>query len=278
MRQIPGVVGIFLIGCSALTLVLADDDPIAPTYDDGVLFHLERCDGDGCSSPGGTDQGGIADCTDMQAYQQPFNFGAFRVGRISDHEAGLRVFENFYVPGPTVATHIRAWGIELDPEGIDFLCPEDDTANFDVVFWGSSAGVPDPYNQIAELNDLPATETDTGVSFHGFLNIVQIDIDLGELDITGAVWASIARVNDEDSCYWLWVDEDLLGTYDDQAYQEGGDGLVTTDQPFCLDSGFVGDGGGVPATTGIGVALTILLLAGSSAYFMRRKDGSKGGG
>ena len=39
---------------------------------------------------------------------------------------------------------------------------------------------------------------------------------------------------------------------------------------FCFDAGAPGDGG-VPATTGIGIALMVLLLGGGTAYFMRRK-------
>ena len=77
-------------------------------------------------------------------------------------------------------------------------------------------------------------------------------------------------------CLARWVDETAVGTYDDQAYQDGGGGFVPSDQPFCLDGDSPhgddgGDDGGVPATTGIGIALMVLLLGGSSAYFLRRK-------
>ena len=110
-------------------------------------------------------------------------------------------------------------------------------------------------------------------------NVVAQTVSLGLLNITGSVWVSHQRVSDTDSCFWLWVDETAIGTYDDQGYQEGGGGFVPSDQPFCLDGtggpgddgGDGGDDGGVPATTGIGIALMVLLLGGSSAYFLRRK-------
>jgi hypothetical protein len=43
------------------------------------------------------------------------------------------------------------------------------------------------------------------------------------------------------------------------------DGVITT--PGVDDCG----GGGIPATTGVGLVLLVLALGGSSAYFLRRK-------
>jgi hypothetical protein len=38
---------------------------------------------------------------------------------------------------------------------------------------------------------------------------------------------------------------------------------------WCLDP-WIADDGGVPATTGLGASLSVLLLLGGSAYFLRR--------
>jgi hypothetical protein len=55
--------------------------------------------------------------------------------------------------------------------------------------------------------------------------------------------------------WWVMVDDFVLMS----------DGAITT--PGVPDCG----GGGVPATTGIGLMLLVLALGGSSAYFLRRK-------
>jgi len=210
----------------------------------------------------------------MGAYQEPMDAVNFGTARTSDAEAGFLVFENLMTPVTNV-TATRVWGIDVDFAGGAHACAVPDDANFNVRFWGQSGGAPDSFNVIAEALNVPSVTTDTGIGF-AFTTVVQQDIALA-LDASTAVWVAHERVDDLDSCFWLWVDETLLGTYDDQAYQAG---FVTSDQPFCLDGDGPGDGGGdgggddgggVPATTGIGVALMVLLLGGSSAYFLRRK-------
>jgi hypothetical protein len=220
----------------------------------------------------------LADCTGFDIYQEPFDDANFGTARTSDSEAGFRVFENFFgAAAAGTATAIRTWGIEIDFNSPTLTCAVDDTAPFDVAFWGGNI-TPDLFNQISSENNIACGETNTGAPFGSFGNVVQVDCALTNLNVNGARWASVQRTNDADSCFWLWVDEQLLGTYDDQAYQEGAGGFVTADQPFCLggSGGDGGDGGdgGVPATTGIGVALMILLVGGSGGYFLRRKENS----
>jgi hypothetical protein len=55
--------------------------------------------------------------------------------------------------------------------------------------------------------------------------------------------------------WWVMVDDFVLVS----------DGVITT--PGVDDCG----GGGIPATTGVGLVLLVLALGGSSAYFLRRK-------
>jgi len=214
---------------------------------------------------------GLMDCSDMAAYQEPLDPANFGTARTSDEEAGFIVFENLMTPAFSV-TGTRVWGIDVDFAGGAHACAAQDDANFNVRFWGQSGGAPDSFNVIIEAFDMPSIQTDTGIGF-AFTTIIQQDIDLGVLDTTGAVWVAHERVDDADSCFWLWVDETALGTYDDQAYQGG---FVTSDQPFCLDNDWVDDGGftddgGVPATTWIGVIVLVLAVGGCGAYFVRRR-------
>jgi hypothetical protein len=209
----------------------------------------------------------IADCSYFIQHRQPFDSANFGAARVSDVQVGIRMFDNFF-DGPLwgPVSGIRFWGIEIDFGSPTFLCAEDDLANFNLAFWGGDI-VPDISDLKGEENDIFCVETDTGVPFGEYGNVVQYDCG-PYLDFGPARWMSVQRMDDQDDCFWLWVDEQGLGTYDDQAYQENGSGLVTSDQTFCLAS--IGDDD-VPATTGIGVALIVLLLGGSSAYFLRRK-------
>jgi len=219
---------------------------------------------------------GLADCSDLLLYQEPLDPSNFGTARTSDEEGGFIVFEDWlFGEEERTVTNTRVWGIDVDFTGGAHACAAQDDANFNVRFWGQSGGAPDSFNVIVEALDVPSIQTDTGIGF-AFTTIIQQDIDLGSLDASGTVWVAHERVNDGDSCFWLWVDETVFGTYDDQAYQGG---LVSSDQPFCLagshgDSDGGGDGGsddgGVPATTGIGVILLVLALGGCSAYFVRR--------
>jgi cysteine-rich repeat protein len=375
MKQSLRILTLLWFGCAALTLALGADEPVVPTCGNCVIEDPETCDdcntvsGDGCSASCQFELGGPG-CAGFDEYQEPFDPAEFGTARSSNAGTGYRTFSNFFNAGPTSAHAVRVWGIEIDLDSPTFLCDEDDTANFNVAFWGSSGdggsgeacnccnkvaegtlgceecppcevevcqvdpfccvgvwdldcddlasslcdccpgqdpgvcieapgyegdGSPDPSDQIAVANDRSAVEVDTQVPFGAWGNVIQYNILLGEtLDITGARWVSVERVDNADGCLWGWVDETALGTYDDMAYQQNGQGFVTTDQPFCVAGNDTGDGGGdggsgdggagdggsgdggaVPAAGTLAVLLTTGLLLGAGAWFVRREARSR---
>jgi hypothetical protein len=84
-----------------------------------------------------------------------------------------------------------------------------------------------------------------------------VSLDLSQFDGAPSVTCRL-RYEDISSPGWYWwvmVDDFVLLS----------DGVITA--PGVDDCG----GGGVPATTGIGLMLLVLALGGSSAYFLRRK-------
>ncbi len=66
--------------------------------------------------------------------------------------------------------------------------------------------------------------------------ILQVDVDLGGLDVQGATWMSVAASTRE-GCEFTWLGEEVPGLHDDVYYVDGqpitGDGV---DLPMCLET------------------------------------------
>jgi len=190
----------------------------------------------------------LADCTGLSDYAQPFDNANFGTARTSDEQAGIAVAEDLVDAGGVVmpmltapVTTIRWWGIslEFDPTvpGFVAFCGQDDAALTPYIFkfyTGTSSG---PGVLRATRQAAPTSIVDTGTSFSLGANVMEytatIDPPVCHEDIT---WISIQRKTgahaaNGNPCYFLWVDEDLVGSYDDAAYQ---DGLVETDQTICI--------------------------------------------
>jgi hypothetical protein len=66
------------------------------------------------------------------------------------------------------------------------------------------------------------------------------------------------------------IGDDISGDWT-LTVSDGAGGDTGTVLEWCLVEGTGGDGGGTPATTGVGLVLLVLALGGGSAYFLRRK-------
>ena len=91
------------------------------------------------------------------------------------------------------------------------------------------------------------------------------DVSLDTSALDGSAGAQFRyHYYDASGTGWNWY-----AVVDDHSVESDG---VISDGGNCTEGGDGGDGGGVPATTGIGIALLVLLMGGGSAYFLRRKN------
>jgi len=84
-----------------------------------------------------------------------------------------------------------------------------------------------------------------------------ISLDLSAFDGAPSVTCRFRYYDQGNTGWWWWAQVDDMVLLSD--------GVITT--PGVDDCG----GGGIPATTGVGLVLLVLALGGSSAYFLRRK-------
>ncbi len=222
------------------------------------------------NSPNGTSA--PLDCSGYD-YQQPLDSVFFDTARTSDEETGFETIEAFVDSGGAITTgsgsvsSLRFWGISYD--FVSTFCQDDNNADtpFNVYFYADSKG--EPGALVGSVTGVTATMSDTTIPFAG-TTIKQYDASFSGVDVSSASWVGIARQTGVAGCNWLWVDEDLGGSYDDQAYQ-GGSGPVDTDQTFC-------SGGGVelpevePVPTLAPLGLGILTIGLGVMAYRRRRD------
>ncbi len=216
---------------------------------------------DGPHIEGGT----TVDCEGYDAYQQPLDTANFNNARTSDEEAGFLVAESF-IPGPYsgAVDGIRWWGINFD--FVSTFCTDDDVAGtpFTVTFWTDT---PDVGSIVCQQTGVAPTIVDTGVVFAG-TTIGEYSAKFPECDATGATWVSIERETGVAGCFWLWVDEDLVGSYDDDAWQ-GATGLGT-DHTMCVQAPADRPIVEVPSLGQFGLMALLLSLLGAGIYRIRR--------
>ena len=186
--------------------------------------------------------GPVADCKGYEGYSQPLDPANFSIARTSDAESGFVVVEDF-VDARGVITPLMGWASQIRWWGINFdfvatFCTDDDDAGtpFDLKFYSGDAAGPGP--ELVTVSGVSPVIVDTGIPFAA-TTIKEYSATFPEVEITGATWVSIQRQEGVTTCQWLWVDENLVGSYDDMAFQDPG-GVVTTDHPLCLNVGIPG--------------------------------------
>ncbi len=215
-------------------------------------------------NPGPPIEGAPVDCEGYDAYQQPLDPANFNTARTSDEESGFLVAEGF-VPDPYSGKvdGIRWWGINFD--FIATFCTDDDVAGtpFTVTFWDDT---PDVGNVVCEQTGVAPTIVDTGVAF-ATTTIGEFSAKFPACDATGATWVSIERETGVAGCFWLWVDGDLVGTYDDMAWQAGS---VDTDQTLCVQAPDDQPIVEVPSLGQFGLIALLVSLLGAGIYRIPR--------
>lgn len=191
------------------------------------------------------------DCTGMSGPGQPM--GEYDWAYTSDPELAVRSAEALLddtmdvAPlGPGAITGFRWWGISWEWDEVlgDWLdyCGEDDLAftPFQIVFY-SAAELRVPACPVAVRTVVPTIQ-DTGLPWgaNGF-NVMEYHGTFAPVDGTEVAWIAVERLQGQDaasgnSCFFLRVNEAGFGTYDDAAYQIGGDGLLSEDLPYCVDA------------------------------------------
>lgn len=177
-------------------------------------------------------------------YEQPLDAANFNNARTSDVETGNVVSESI-LNGAGVITplaggvtdSLRIWGLTLEfNAGFIATCLEDNAAltPFNVTFSADAGGLPGA--AIATVTATPTAIVDTTLPF-AFTTIFQWDLSFPATDITGAAWVTVERqigvgTGGGNQCLFLWVDEDLVGTYDDSAIQDGAP--LPSDQTICI--------------------------------------------
>ncbi len=189
-------------------------------------------------------EGVLQDCTGFEAYQQPLDATNFGTARTSDAEPNFLVAEDFVDGAGTITplngsvTGLRWWGIEVDFTPMLQACaaPSDDDLGtpFDLTFFADAAGAPGAV--VATVNGVTPAIVDTGIAFL-FTTIAEYSVTFPATNVTGAAWVGIQRQTGALDCFWLWVDEDLAGTYDDAAYQFGAaPPELDTDHTMCMQA------------------------------------------
>ncbi len=212
-------------------------------------------------------------------YQQPLDVANFATARTSDAGIAQLVSEDI-VNGAGVITplaggmtdSISVWGISAEfNAGFIGECLEDDAAltPFTITFSADNAGTPGAV--IASVVGTPVV-TDTTTPF-AFATIHKYDLSFPATDITGAAWITIERqvgVNaaSGNQCLFLWVDETLVGSYDDQADQNGG--VVPSDQVMCISAS--APPVPVPSLSWYSLVLLLMVLSGSAIFYYKKKS------
>ena len=220
-------------------------------------------------------EGAPVECESFDAYQQPVDPANLSTARTSDEESIFSVAEAFVDDTGTITPYngsingIRWWGINFD--FIMTFCTDDDDANtpFTVTFWDDE---PDVGNVVCQQTGVVPTIVDTGIPFN-VTTIGEYSAELDECDATGATWVEIERDVGVAGCFWLWVDESLVGSYDDTAWQNGNPPPVPpdpSDQTMCLQAPADPPIVEVPSLGQLGLLALLLSLLGAGIYRIRR--------
>lgn len=180
----------------------------------------------------------LEDCTGFDAYQQPADRFNWIWLPPSDEESEFVVSENFVdesgdlMPWEGTVSGLKWWGATIEPGSLN-LCGEDDEdihgTPFDITFY--RGGVTGPGSIVATFSVTPAFAR---VSSFG-VNAREFSALFPSIDVSGATWISIVRRRGVEGCVWHWIDENLEGTYDDQAHYSP-EGIWPTDHALCLRS------------------------------------------
>lgn len=230
---------------------------------------------------------GALDCDNGAAptllYQQPIDVANFATVRSSDEEAAFLISEDI-VNGAGVITplaggmtdSVSVWGISAEfNAGFLGECLDDDVAltPFNIIFSADNAGTPGTV--IASVVATPVV-TDTTTPF-AFATIHKYDLSFPVTDITGAAWISIQRQTGVgtpggNQCLFFWLDETLVGSYDDTADQNGG--VQPSDQVICVSeaAAALAPPVAVPSLTWYSLVLLLMVLSGSAIFFYRKKS------
>ena len=197
------------------------------------------------SPEGGT----LANCDAFPDYQQPLDSANFGTARTSDAQIPLEVAEDI-VSGTAITTlptgtiaGVRFWGIsaEFNPAvGFVGQCLEDNAANtpYTFNFYADNAGAP---GALLGTRTAAPTATDTTIPF-AFATIFQYDANFAPIDNTNVSWISIQRqtgvqATSGNDCYFLWVNETNVATYDNFAVEILTPTPAANDQVMCLLAG-----------------------------------------
>ena len=227
---------------------------------------------------------GAPGCTGVEEYQQPLDAANFSNANTSDVQPGLEIVEDIVDGAGTIvpfdageAGSLRVWGlsIEFDPQvGFVATCTEDNAAStpYIVSFYADNAGAPAAAPSFT-TTATPTAITDTGIPF-AFTTIFETDLALDTPAPAGFEWVSVVRETGEQAasgndCYFLWVNETLGGTYDDDAISITG-GPLGADQTLCIGGGPSTPIIEVPTVNGLGLLALIALLAGCGLFVSRR--------
>lgn len=242
--------------------------------------------------PAGTQGfGGTMSCTGGGLYAQDLDPLGVGSAFTADEELDLTDFEGVVgpdgelttLPNGTLTLDMRFWilSVEIDPVvGFTAPCSQDDDAGtpYNISFFDDVAGLPG--NLLGTSTAQVIANQDTGINFI-FGNIRAIDVTLDNaLSNDGVTHIGIQRQQGQDAangnaCVALLVNEEVIGTFDDQANQLEGMAFSPTDSdfPLCLDGFFIDPPPmAVPAMGHITPLMLALLLIIGAAVMLRRRS------
>lgn len=173
-------------------------------------------------------EGEPQDCGPYSGYEQPLDPGAISSAYGSDEEfSGVLTADSATFAGAVAAlpegllTGLRWWGLSLVPNSFDTCDADDDTA-FRFAFFEDAAGQPGTAVGPVVV-EVPAF-IDSGITVTGLaLFEYSVKFEPPVDNTSGAIhWVALHRLFGNNTptgagCAFYWVDEDLPGTYDDQA-------------------------------------------------------------
>lgn len=180
----------------------------------------------------------LADCTGIDAYQQPFDDVNFSTAVTADANAGYIGAEATLVG--TVPTSLgagtfqvmRFWGIEGFYDGSAWGSCTDAGAGFSVTYYTLNGTDP---GTLVNTEVAVAAQVDTGFLFAGAYPIYEFTIPLTHVADGTEVYIGLSRQDNADSCWFLWLNEsDLTPLYDDYRVQSPDGGATWTNDVYDL--------------------------------------------
>lgn len=234
---------------------------------------------------------GLLNCDGVDTvYEQDFDPAGFGGASTGDEENNFTDFEGVVDGGGALTTlpagttgNMRFWAlsIEFDPAaGFVATCTEDDDAGtpYNISFFDDNAGLPG--NMLGSTTATLVSSIDTGIPF-AFTTVREIDVMLDTpLDNAGVTHIGIQRQTGQNAangnmCLALIVDEQVVGTFDDNANQFDGAVFTATadDFPICLGAPAetLPPPPAVPALNTFGLLLLAFVLMLGTALVMRRR-------